>query len=280
MPLSVPPQRARATSASAVYCCHSRVLPACLSSARCGLAMFQMACSKAAPCSSGRRPLSDELAPAVRPGHAQRATLVQRLVVVHRRRSERARGQRDRTGRLAERHARELRIALGSRELGGGCDLVEGQRPGAERVIEGGQVAQRIAGVRDALRGAVVAARDLRQPLRAGGAPRRAPILLVVGLAHDLREPLRETRLLLADRTHLATAPLAPPLQHLIGRPFQCGEHMFVPYQASHPASVPSLCRNPALFSCQATATAGRPRGRRPPSRSAGAPAAPCRSSG
>ena len=124
-----------------------------------------------------------QLASPACPGHAQRATLVQRLVVRQRGRGERARGKRDRAGRFAERDARQLRIALGSRELGGGCDLIEVQRPGAERVIERGQVAQRIAGVRDAFGGAVVAARDLRQPLRAGGAARGLPITLVVGLA-------------------------------------------------------------------------------------------------
>ena len=103
--------------------------------------------------------------------------------------------------------------------------------------------------------GAVVAARDLRQPLRAGGAAGGLPVTLVVGLTHDLRQPLRQTRLLLTDQPHLTTTRLAPPLQHLIDRPLQCGEHMFVSYQPHHPANVPSLCRNPAILNCQ-----GQPR--------------------
>ena len=64
--------------------------------------------------------------------------------------------------------------------------------------------------------------------------PARLPVTLVVGLTHDLREPLGETRLLLADRAHLAPPPLAPPLQRLIDRPLQCGEHMFASYQPHH----------------------------------------------
>ena len=192
-------------------------------------------------------PAEHQLASPACPGHAQRATLIQRLVVRHRGRGERARSQRDRAGRFAERHARQLRIALGSRELRGGCNLIEVQRAGAERVIERRQVAQRSAGVRDAHRGAVVAARDLRQPLRAGGAAGGLPVTLVVGLTHDLRQPLGQTRLLLTDHPHLATTRLAPPLQHLIDRPLQCGEHMFASYQPHHPANVPRLCRNPAL---------------------------------
>ena len=70
-------------------------------------------------------PAEHQLAPPARPGHAQRASLIQRLIVRHRGRGERARSQRDRTGRFAERDARQLRIALRGRELGGGCDLVE-----------------------------------------------------------------------------------------------------------------------------------------------------------
>ena len=103
-------------------------------------------------------PAQHQLTSPAGPVHAQGATGVQLLVVVHGGRSERASDLRDRAGCLAERHARELRIALGSRELGGGCHLVEGQLAGAEGVVERGQVAQRVAGVRDAFRGAVVAA--------------------------------------------------------------------------------------------------------------------------
>ena len=72
------------------------------------------------------------------------------------------------------------------------------------------------------------------------------PVTVVVGLAHDLREPLLETRLLLADRAHLASARFATPLQRLIDRPLQRSEHMFVCYPHPNPESVPRLCRNTA----------------------------------
>ena len=81
-------------------------------------------------------PAERELAPPARPGHAQRATLIQRLIVHQRGRGERARGKRDRAGRLADRHTRQLRIALRGGELGGGCDLVERERAGAHGVVE------------------------------------------------------------------------------------------------------------------------------------------------
>ena len=156
--------RASVTSASEVVCCHSSTVPACLSSARWCLAMLLMACSKAVPCSSGKLSTEAELAPSPRPRHTQRAAPVELLVVLDFRRDDRARRQRDRAGRLADRDASQLGIAGGGGEFGGGGDLIEGQGTRAEGVVEGGQVAQRVAGVCDACGGAVVAAVDLCEP--------------------------------------------------------------------------------------------------------------------
>ena len=74
---------------------------------------------------------------------------------------------------------------------------------------------------------AVVAARELRQPLRTRRTARGLPVALVVGLAHDLGDALLDTRLLLAERTQLAPPRLAPTLPRLIDRPIQTGEHTF-----------------------------------------------------
>src|SRR4029079_12313736 len=134
----------------------------------------------------------------------------------------------------------------------------ETQRAGTERPVERRQAAQRSTRARDARRGAVVATGDLRQPLRAGGAARSPPILVVLGLAHDLRDALLDTRLLLAERTQLPPPRLAATLQRLIDRPLQRSEHTFVCYQHHHPESVPSLCRNAALSS--GDRLTGRPR--------------------
>ena len=48
--------------------------------------------------------------------------------------------------------------------------------------------------------------------------PAALPIAVVVGLAHDLRDPLLDARLLLAERAQLAPARLAATL-HAPGRP-------------------------------------------------------------
>ena len=85
-------------------------------------------------------PAERELAAAVRPRHAERAPLVELLVVGHLGRDDRARRERDRAGRLADSDACDLGIALGRRERGGGCDLVERERACAQRVVECGQV--------------------------------------------------------------------------------------------------------------------------------------------
>jgi hypothetical protein len=99
-----------------------------------------------------------ELASSMRPGHAERASRVQLLVVRDRWWDDRTRRQRDLAGRLAAREARQLGIAGGGCELGGGGDLVERQRTRAQRVVERGQAAQRAARARDVRGGAVVAA--------------------------------------------------------------------------------------------------------------------------
>ena len=64
---------------------------------------------------------------------------IQRLVVGHHRRGERARGLRDLTRRLADRKTRQLGVAGRGRELGRGCDLIERQRTRTQRVVERGQ---------------------------------------------------------------------------------------------------------------------------------------------
>ncbi len=195
-PPSAPPCRASVTSASAVYCCHSRTAAGLFVECALGLGDVPDGLLEGCALLQWQAPAEHQFASPACPGHAQRATLIQRLIVRQRGRGERARRNRYGTGRFAERDARQLRIALRSRELGGGGHLIEVQRAGAEGVIERRQVAQRVAGVRDAHRGAVVAARDLRQPLRAGGAAGGLPVTLVLGLTHDLRQPLRQTRLL------------------------------------------------------------------------------------
>jgi hypothetical protein len=98
-------------------------------------------------------------------------------------------------------------------------------------VVERGQAAQRAARARDALGGAVIAAADLREPLRARRASCRPPILLVIPLTHDLGDPLLDARLLLAERAQLAPARLPATLTHLIDRPIHRTEHTFVSYQ-------------------------------------------------
>ena len=109
-------------------------MPACLSAAR-AVAMFQIACSKAAPCSSGSRPLRA----------SSRLPRVQDMLSERRsysawssppRRGERARGQRDLTRRLADRKTRQLGIAGRRRELGRSSDLIERQRARTQRVVK------------------------------------------------------------------------------------------------------------------------------------------------
>jgi hypothetical protein len=102
------------------------------------------------------------------------------------------------------------------------------ERAGAEGVVERGQVAERVAGLRDALRGAVVAARELCEPLGAGRAACGLPVAAVVGLAHELGGALLEARLLGKDRQQLAPTRHPLPLQRMIDDQFCCTEHMFV----------------------------------------------------
>ncbi len=175
-----------------------------------------------------KAPAEHELTPRTRPRHAQRATLMQRRIVLDSRRSERTRGDRDLSGRLADGDARQLGIGAGRRVPRGSRNLVERQRARAQRAVERRQAAQRDARARDALGGAVIAAADLRQPLRTRRAARRLPIAVVIRLAHDLRHALLDPRLLLAERAQLVPARLAAALARLVDRPFQRGEHMFV----------------------------------------------------
>ncbi len=140
-----------------------------------------------------------QLAPCPRPGHAQRAPLIQLGIISHAGRGERTRRQRDQTRRPAHGETRQLPIALGRRILGGGCDLVECQHARAERLLECRQAAQRLARARQPHSRAVIATRDLRQPLRSRRAPRRPPITLIIGLAHDLARLLLQPSLLLCD---------------------------------------------------------------------------------
>ena len=188
-------------------------------------------------------PAEAELAPPARPGHAQRAPLVERLVILQRGRGDRARRQRDLAGCLADRDTREFGVGVGGGVLGGGCDLIEAQRAAAERLIECRQAAQRAAGARDLLGAAVVAARELRQPLRTRATARRLPVTLVIGLAHDLGDALLDARLLLAERTQLTPPRLAPTLPRLIDRPIQTSEHTFASYQHRALETVPRLCQ-------------------------------------
>ena len=123
-----------------------------------------------------------ELASPTRPAHAQRAALVELLVIGDRGRSHRAGGQGDGAGRLADCDARELRVGLGRRVLGGGRNLIERQRTRAQRLVERGQAAQRRARARDhaqrcgnrCWRPARATARSRSSPPRANP-PRRRP---------------------------------------------------------------------------------------------------------
>ena len=97
-----------------------------------------------------------------------------------------------------------------------------------------GRLPQRVARLRDPRGGAVVAAGDLREPLRARRAARRPPVAAVVGRAHDLRDPLLDPRLLRRARPAHADAP--PALAHrLIDRPIHRREHAFDPTSARPP---------------------------------------------
>ena len=134
-------------------------------------------------------------------------------------------------------------IGAGSRELRGCGDLIERQHACAQRMVECGQAPERAGGAGDLHRAAVIAARDLSEPLRARRAARRLPITIVVGLTHDLRDPLRKPRLLLEDRHQLAPTSLATTLTRRVNSPIRISEHTFGSYPALRRPSVPNSCR-------------------------------------
>ena len=181
-----------------------------------------------------------QLAPPTRPRHAQRAPRIQRLVVGDHGRRERARDQPDRARRLADRDPGELGIALRRRELRSRRDLIERQRARAQRVVERRQAAKRNARLRDLHGASVVAARDLREPLRTRRAPRRPPIRIVIGLTHDLRDPLGKPRLLREDRHQLTPTPLTTNAQAPHQPPHPPPRTYVRAYQHHEP---PNLCR-------------------------------------
>ena len=168
-----------------------------------------------------------QLAPPTRPTHAQRASLVERLVVLDLLRRERPRGERDHARRFSDRDTRKLAITLRRRELRSSRDLIERQRARAQRVVERRQAAKRRTRLRDPHGGAVIATGDVREPLRTRRAPRRPPIRIIVGVAHELRDPLGKPRLLRKDRHQLAPTPLTTQLERLINHPIHCHEHTF-----------------------------------------------------
>ena len=207
-----------------------------------------MACSNAAPCSSGSCPLKTSSRPPSRPGHTQRPPRIQRLVVGDLRRHDRTRRKRDLTGRFADRDARDLGIALGRRERRRGRDLIERQVAVAEGLVERRQLTQRLGRLGQPARAAVVAACDLRQPLRKRRAPRRLPIPTIVRPAGDLGKPLIELRLLLTDRQHLIHHGRALTLIGVVESAMRSTEHLFASYHADTPEYVSRMCRYAGLF--------------------------------
>ncbi len=196
-----------------------------------------------------QRAAERELAPATRPRHPQRASLVERLVVVDDRRNHRPRRECDLTRRLANRDAHQLGVRRGVRVGDGGYDLVERQRAGAHGMVERRQAAQRLTRARDPHCSAVVAAIDLREPLRTRRAPRRLPITAVVGRTYELGDPLLVARFPLGNLAQLAPAGRPLTLKRLINRPINSGEHLFVVYRLQDrkmSRSVPKVCRNAA----------------------------------
>ena len=123
-------------------CCQSSTTPFFLSAARCRLAMSQIACLERDALLEWQAAADDELAVAVRPGHAELAPAVELLVVGDLRRVEPACHARDLTRRLADRHARQLGVGLGRREQRGSSGLVERQLARAHGPVEVWQLAR------------------------------------------------------------------------------------------------------------------------------------------
>ena len=84
-----------------------------------------------------------------------------------------------------------------------------------------------------------------------------APVIVVFGLAHELRLALLLARLVGAHLLELAPTRSRALLAHLIDRPFEYIEHMFVSYSIPEPRCVPKLCRYAVTF----TPTPSRQRG-------------------
>jgi hypothetical protein len=175
------------------------------------------------------------------------------------------RAARDLARRLADRDARDLGIGLRRHDPGRGRDLVERQIAAGQRLVERRQLTQGLACLGGALGSAVIAACDLRQPLRARRAG-RVLLVPVVGLARDHRESLREPRLLCADLQHLTPPRQATSLTRLVDRPLRCTEHAgtFTPKPPAKRGSARPL--NPTTLQSKArTATRAPPQTRSAP---------------
>ena len=196
-----------------------------LSSARCAFAALRIACSNAAPCSSGRRPLMRSSGRLRSTSSSTRAACAARCR--RRRSAARASVRRVRSDAApcrcrcapAGRRCRVLRTPLRPRP-----GRASARR--AERFVERRQEASASA-TSSPGGGAVLAARDLRQPLRARGAAggfqspsspasRRSPS------GADRAAPLR------TDRARLDAARLRRRSSWWSMVPSRCIEHMFV----------------------------------------------------
>ena len=137
-------------------------------------------------------------------------------------------------------------ITLGRRELRSSRDLIQRQRTGAQRLVERRQTPKRLARLRDPNCRAVVATRDLREPLRTRRAPRRPPVTTIVRRAHELRQPLLDPRVLRTQRLDLATTRLTRTLERLINRLIHRHEHTFETTSTQPPTCADTVPNQPA----------------------------------
>ena len=223
-------------------------MPACLSSGALGLGDAPDGLLEDDALLERQAPAEAELAPPTRPGHAQRAPLIERLVIRHRGRGERARGQRDRAGRLADRDAREFGVGLGGRALGGGCDLIERQRAVLSAWSSAGRLrsALLVRVICAALRWSLLETCASHCALEEQPAACQSPSSSASRTIS--RDALLDARLLLAERTQLTPPRLAPTLPPLIDRPIQTGEHTFASYQHRARRKCADSVPNAALF--------------------------------